>query len=143
MSFPSLSLWSFFPPSSLHFEAHWPPAVPPAPQVCACLRAFVILRTDKSRKSLLWSFIPHKWGFPGGLAVKNPPANAGDMSSIPGLGRLLGEGQPTPVFLLGKSLDREAWWATVHRVAKSRTQLKRLSAHTHALTSHGSWLGFS
>ena len=29
--------------------------------------------------------------------------------------------QPIPVFLPGKSMDREAWWATVHRVAKSQT----------------------
>ena len=30
---------------------------------------------------------------------------------------------PTPVLLPGKSLDRGAWWAVVHGVAKSRTQL--------------------
>ena len=37
--------------------------------------------------------------------VKNPPANAGDASSTPGLGRSLGEGkwQPTPAALPGKS----------------------------------------
>ena len=34
-------------------------------------------------------------GFPGGSVVKNPPANAGDMGSIPGLGRSLGEGIAT------------------------------------------------
>ena len=37
--------------------------------------------------------------------------------------------QPTPVFLPGESLDRGAWWATVHGVAKSQTRLKRLSTH--------------
>ena len=38
--------------------------------------------------------------------------------------------QPTPVFLPGKNpMDRGAWWATVHRVAKSRTWLKWLSMH--------------
>ena len=31
-------------------------------------------------------------GFPGGIVVKNLPANAGDVGSIPGLGRSLGEG---------------------------------------------------
>ena len=35
--------------------------------------------------------------------------------------------QPTPVFLPGKSKDREAWWAIVHRVARSWTWVKRLS----------------
>ena len=44
-------------------------------------------------------------GFPGGSLVKNPPANAGQPSSIPGLGRPPGEGnsKPTPVFLPGES----------------------------------------
>ena len=44
------------------------------------------------------------WGFTGGWAVKNPPANAEDMGSIPGLGRSPAKKkwQPTPVFLSGK-----------------------------------------
>ena len=37
--------------------------------------------------------------------------------------------QPTPVFLPGESMAREAWWTTVHRVAKSQIQLKLLSTH--------------
>ena len=37
-------------------------------------------------------------------------------------------GQPTPVFLLACPMGRGAWWATVHRVAQSWTQLKRLAA---------------
>ena len=36
--------------------------------------------------------IPIRFGFPGGLVVKNPPANAGDLGSIPGSGRSPGEG---------------------------------------------------
>ena len=45
------------------------------------------------------------WGFPGGSVVKNPLANAGDASSIPGLGRSPGEGNGNPLqlFLPGKS----------------------------------------
>ena len=35
-------------------------------------------------------------GFPGGLVIKNPPANAGDAGSIPGLGRSPGDGNSTP-----------------------------------------------
>ena len=49
------------------------------------------------------------------------------MGSISGLGRSpeeANEWQPTPVFLLGNSMDRGAWQATVYRVAKSWTQLK-------------------
>ena len=37
--------------------------------------------------------------------------------------------QPPPVYLPGKPMDRGAWWATIHRVAQSQTQLKRLSMH--------------
>ena len=36
-------------------------------------------------------------GFPDGLAVKNPPANTGDMGPIPGSGRSLGEGNGNPL----------------------------------------------
>ena len=42
-------------------------------------------------------------GFPGGSAVKNPPASAGDSGSIPGLGQSSGGGKGNPVFLPGKS----------------------------------------
>ena len=60
------------------------------------------------------------------LVVKNPPANAGDardVGSIPGLGRSSGEGNGNPLqySCLEKSMDRGAWWATVHGVAKSWT----------------------
>ena len=65
--------------------------------------------------------------------VKNLPANAGDIrdaSSIPGLGRYPGgrAWQPTPVFLPGEPHGQKTWWATVHRVAKSKTRLKRFSS---------------
>ena len=67
----------------------------------------------------------HLLGFPGGSVVKNPPANAGNMGSIPRLGRSPGGGTGNPLkhACLGNSMDRGAWWATVHRVAKSWTQL--------------------
>ena len=60
-------------------------------------------------------------GFPGGSVVKNPPANAGDMGSIPRSGRSLGEGNGNPrqCSCLGNPMDRGAWWATVHRVPKT------------------------
>ena len=58
--------------------------------------------------------------------VKNPPANAGDLrvaSSIPGLRSSPGEGNGSPLqySCLENPMDKGAWWATVHRVAKSRT----------------------
>ena len=67
--------------------------------------------------------------------VKNPPANAGDRL-IPGLGDLLEEGLATPVFLPGESMDRGAWWATVHGITKSRTQLKQISMYISPLQTH-------
>ena len=52
--------------------------------------------------------------------VKNPPASAGDAGSIPGSGRSPGEGNGNPLqySCLGNSMDRGAWPATVHEVAK-------------------------
>ena len=62
----------------------------------------------------------HVQGFPGGSVVKNPPASAGDMGSIPGSGKFPGEGNGNPLqySCLGKPTDREAWWATAQGVTK-------------------------
>ena len=59
-------------------------------------------------------------GFPGGLMVKNPLADAGDTGSVPGLGRSPGEGNGNPLQFscLGNPMDRGAWQATVHGVTK-------------------------
>ena len=59
------------------------------------------------------------------LVVKNSPANAGDTNLIPGLGRSLAEGNGIPLqySCLENPMDRGAWWATVHEVTKSQTQL--------------------
>ena len=75
------------------------------------------------------------------LAVKNLPANAGDIrdvGSIPGLGRSPGEGNGNPLqySCLENPMDRGAWWATVHRTAKSRTQLEQLSTRTQLKFIH-------
>ena len=65
--------------------------------------------------------------------VKNLLANAGDAEdsgSIPGLGRSPreGNGNPLQYSCLENPMDGGAWQATVHGVAKSQTQLKRLSS---------------
>ena len=63
-----------------------------------------------------------------GSVVKNLPANAGgarDMGLIPGSGRSPkeGNGNLLQCSCLENSVHRGAWWATVHKVAKSQTQL--------------------
>ena len=69
--------------------------------------------------------------------VKNPPASAGavrEAGSIPGSGRSPGgrHGNPLLYFCLENPMDGGAWQATVHRVAKSWTPPKQLSAHARA-----------
>ena len=63
-----------------------------------------------------------------GPVVNNLPANAGDtrnVGSILGWGRSpgVGNGNPLQYSCLENPMDRGAWWATVHGVAKSRTRL--------------------
>ena len=64
-------------------------------------------------------------GFLGGSVVKNTPVNAEDVGLIPGLGRSprTGNGNPLQYSCPGNPMDSGAWWATVHRDAKSQTQL--------------------
>ena len=74
-------------------------------------------------------------GLPGGASGKEPAYQRRRLEkhtgSIPGTGRLPGEGNGNPLqySCLEKPLYRGAWQATVHGVAKSQTQLKRLSTH--------------
>ena len=65
--------------------------------------------------------------------VKTLPANVGDtrdLGSIPGLGRSpgAGNGKSLQYSCLGNPMDRGAWWAPIHGVAKSRTPLNSTTA---------------
>ena len=62
-------------------------------------------------------------GFPGGSEVKASARNVGDLGSIPVSGRSPGEGKGNPLqySCLENPMDRGAWQATVHGIAKSRT----------------------
>ena len=64
-------------------------------------------------------------GFPGGSDGKESACNAGNWGSIPGLGRLLGEGNGNPLQFscLQNPMDRGAWQLTAHGVAEGWTRL--------------------
>ena len=65
--------------------------------------------------------LPSSPGFPGGSDSKESVCNAGELGSILGLGRSPGEenGNPLQHSCLENPMDSGAWWAIVHRVAKS------------------------
>ena len=67
--------------------------------------------------------LPAHRGFPGGSDGEESACNAGNPDSIPGLGRPhgVGNGYPLQYSCLENPMDRGAWWATVHGVAKSWT----------------------
>ena len=73
-------------------------------------------------------------GFLGGSVLKNTPVNAGDVGLIPGLGRSprTGNGNPLQYSCLGNPMDSGAWWATVHRVAKSWSDMTEAIEHENA-----------
>ena len=71
-----------------------------------------------------WIFIEPPC-FPGGSEGKESACSVGDPGLIPGSGQSPGEenGNPLQYCCLENSIDRGAWWATVHGVAKSQTWL--------------------
>ena len=78
-----------------------------------CMKLQILLGLDNT----LLKFI---WGFPGGSAGNESACNVGVLGLIPGLGRSPGEGKGCPLQYSGleNSMDRGAWEATVHGVAK-------------------------
>ena len=84
----------------------------------------MILQTSVRHQCSEFSWLPRDlWASQVALVVKNPPASAGDLrieGSTPGLGRSPGGGNGNPLqcSCLGNHMDRGAWWATVHGVAK-------------------------
>ena len=117
-----------------------------------CVRhiAYVVLYylISPMRWILLLLLILTDGGFPGGVVVINPPANAEDTrdtSSVPGSGRSPGGGNGSLLqySCLENSMDRAAWWATVHGIPKSltglsartRTQIEQESPEFYLLPS--------
>ena len=103
---------------------------------------FLISHSIKAWVSMVLGILPRfknsvcpKGGFPGGSVVKYLPTSGrdtGDIGSVLGSGRSRGGGHGNPLqySCLENPMDRGAWWATVHGVAKSRTQ-RQLSAHAY------------
>ena len=82
------------------------------------------LRTQEGREVFNKDFQKEE-ELPRLLSGKDLPAEAGGAGSTPGLGRSPGEGNGNPLqySCLKNLMDREAWWTTVHGVAKSQTRL--------------------
>ena len=76
-------------------------------------------------------------GFPGGSDGKESDCNAGNLDSIPGVGRSPGEGNGNSLqySCLENPTDRGAWWATFHVVPKRKIR----KANTYLLT----WFGLT
>ena len=74
---------------------------------------------------LIFVLSHHDQGFPGGSDGKEAALNAGALGSIAGLERYSGEwnGNPLQYSCLENSMNRGAWWATVHGVTKNQTRL--------------------
>ena len=83
------------------------------------------------RSPVEWIGYPlqYSWAFPRGSDGKESASNVGDLDLIPWLGRFPGGGNGNTLqySCLENLMNRGAWWATVHEVAKSQTQLS-----THA-----------
>ena len=84
--------------------------------------AAVLVSVSKAPLSRVPQF-GYTMGFPGGLDGKDSACSAGDQGSIPGSGRSPAVGNPLQDSCLENPMDRGAWWAAVHGVAKSWTQL--------------------
>ena len=75
--------------------------------------------------------------FPGGSGGEESACNAGDLGSVPGSGRSPGEGNghPSQYSCLENSMNRGAWWTTVHGVTKSPLDWKYRTVLSHSVVS--------
>ena len=89
---------------------------------------------DFSKQVNIVHLYSSRMGFPGGLVVRNLPANVADMGLIPGLERSPGgeHGNPLQYSCLENPMHRGAWWATVNVAIKATC----LSTHTCTVFTH-------
>ena len=94
------------------------------------LDAYSIINFESSMQKRSYPFNPGTTRTRVSQVVKNLPANAADAVSIPGSGRSPGGGNDNPLqcSCLENPMCRGAWWAAVHRVAKSQAQLSSTAA---------------
>ena len=115
--------------------------------VCVCVYIYIYTHMPQAEKGCLdkqgsqvviWVVLQQHLVFPGGSVVKNPPANAGDSSSNPGLGRNPGErnGNPLQYSCLENPMDREACWAIVHGVTRELDTTQRLNNYSTTFIEH-------
>ena len=112
-------------------------------RTCAFFNVYYTsIKTIKMRRTLSWKtlvcvHIHIKGGFPGNSDGKESACNAGDLGSVPGLGRSprKGNGSPLQYSCLENSMDGGAWWATVHAVAESDTTELLTYIHRHQRAS--------
>ena len=88
---------------------------------------------EKETPHMLGQWYTHIKGYPGASTVRNPPNNAEDPGSVPGLGRSHGEGNGNPLqySCLGNPMKREAQWATAHGVSNVRQDLVIKERHIY------------
>ena len=100
-----------------------------------------MILTRGSPRCLLLMALIHllPWGGSDGI---ESACSAEDLGSVPGLGKYPGEKNccPLPYSWLENSMDREAWWATVHGVTKSWTGLSNW--HTNTQGQHEMFVGW-
>ena len=86
----------------------------------------------------VWHSPSHFGGYPGGSMIKNLPANAGDLGSVPGSGRTPGGGHGNPLqdSCLGNPMDRGAWQGYSPWSRKESDTTERLNKASHFYRHH-------
>ena len=137
LSFNTFSCPSVYMVSNSPFDSFWLLLISPVIPFVTLSYAFIISRNiwlEFHFCYFIQTFVRHLDSI--FVATENPPANGGnvrDMGSIPGSGRfsVVGNSNPLPYSCLKNSVDRGAWQATVHGIAKSQTRLKQHSMHAY------------
>ena len=95
--------------------------------LCRCNQ--VRMRLYWNIYNLILTWLHLEWGFPGDSDSKKSACNAGDLDLIPGSGRSPGKGNGNPLqySCLENSMNRRAWWATVHGGRKTLNMTEQVT----------------